>query len=144
MTDKEKLEKIKKLADAMYYAAGHLEPTVGSGERLRKTMGEYHEFIIYEYHKEYPVSKDLDKEMDNYLASVFSEEMDGGKPRFTTWFRALRKTAIHFANWQKDKFTALLNAEKDKTSIGLNEWENGIEHGRMEVINSLTKKLEEL
>ena len=57
MTDKEKLEKIKELADAMYYAAGNLGPNVGSGERLRKTMGEYHKFIINEYHKEEPVSE---------------------------------------------------------------------------------------
>lgn len=63
MTDREKLEKLKKLADAMYYAAGHLEPTVGSGERLRKTMGEYHKFIINEYHKEELVSEPQVKEL---------------------------------------------------------------------------------
>ena len=57
MTDKEKLEKIKKLADAMYYAAANLGPTVGSGEKLRKTMEEYHKFIIHEYHKKEPKSK---------------------------------------------------------------------------------------
>ncbi len=52
---------------------------------------------------EAPVSEELEKEMDNYLASVFNEKMDGGKPRFTTWFMALRKTAIHFTNWQKEQ-----------------------------------------
>ena len=54
--------------------------------------------------KEEPVSEELNIEMDNYLASVFSKDMDGGEPRFTTWFKALRKTAIHFANWQKEQF----------------------------------------
>ena len=51
-----------------------------------------------------PVSEDLNIEMDNYLASVFSKDMDGGEPRFTTWFNALCKTARHFANWQKEQF----------------------------------------
>ena len=54
--------------------------------------------------QEEPVSEDLNIEMDNYLASVFSKDMDGGEPRFTTWFKALLKTARHFANWQKEQF----------------------------------------
>ena len=54
--------------------------------------------------QEEPVSEDLNTEMDNYLASVFSKDMDGGEPRFTTWFKALLKTARHFANWQKEQF----------------------------------------
>ena len=54
--------------------------------------------------KEEPVSEELNKEMDNYLASVFTKDMDGGEPRFTTWFKALCKTARHFANWQKEQF----------------------------------------
>ena len=62
MTDNEKLEKIKKLADDMYYAAANLGPNVGSGERLRKTMEEYHKFIIHEC-KEEPVSKELTDEI---------------------------------------------------------------------------------
>ena len=56
MTTEDKLEKIKKLADDMYYAAANLGPTVGSGEHLRKTMEEYHKFIIHEYHKEEPIT----------------------------------------------------------------------------------------
>ena len=59
MTEKKRLEKLIKLADAMYYAAANLGPTVGSGENLRKTMEEYHKFIIHEYHKEEPVSEEL-------------------------------------------------------------------------------------
>lgn len=52
---------------------------------------------------EEPVSEDLEKEMDNYLPTVFSKDVDGGEPRFTTWFKALRKTAIYFAKWQKQQ-----------------------------------------
>lgn len=62
-------------------------------QRVAKPIGE-------------PVSEDLDKEMDNYLLTVFSKDMDGGKPRFTTWFKALQKTAIHFAKWQKEQMMA--------------------------------------
>ena len=59
MTDKEKLERIKKLADGMYYAAQYLTT---DASRLRKAMEEYHQFIINDYRKEEPESEDL-----NYL-----------------------------------------------------------------------------
>lgn len=62
-----------------------------------------HLLLMLDSSQEEPVSEELDKEMDNYLSTVFSKDMDGGKPRFTTWFRALRKTAIHFANWHKEQ-----------------------------------------
>jgi len=58
MTNKEKLEKLKKLADAMYYAAFNLTTDTSL---LRKAMNEYHQFIVHEYHKEEPVSEDLEK-----------------------------------------------------------------------------------
>ena len=72
--------------------------------------GAYHILSNLDYYidslQEEPVSEELDKEMDNYLASIFSEDGYGGsEPRFTTWFMALRKTAIHFANWQKEQMT---------------------------------------
>jgi len=53
MTDKEKLEKIKVLADAMYNRMQNLT-TDTSG--IRKAMYDYHQFIIYEYYKEESVS----------------------------------------------------------------------------------------
>ena len=59
MTDKAKLEKIKKLADAMYYAAFNLTT---DASLLRKAMDEYHQFIIHEYCKEEPVSDEQVKE----------------------------------------------------------------------------------
>ena len=55
MTDKAKLEEIKKLADAMYYAAQYLTT---DASRLHKAMDEYHKFIIHEC-KEEPVSEEL-------------------------------------------------------------------------------------
>ena len=97
MTTEDKLEKIKKLADDMYYAAANLGPNVGSGERLRKTMDEYRQFIINEYHKEEPVSEDLEQAINTYLATYF-----GGEKEKQEW-PFIKKMVIHFAEWQKEQ-----------------------------------------
>ncbi len=49
----EKLIKIKKLADAMYYGAFNMTT---DASLLKKAMKEYRQFIIHEYCKEEPVS----------------------------------------------------------------------------------------
>lgn len=54
MTDKEKLIKIKSLADKMYNAAFNMTT---NASLLRKAMDDYHQFIINEYHKEVSVSE---------------------------------------------------------------------------------------
>jgi hypothetical protein len=58
MTDKEKLEKIKALADKMYSRMSYL---TSDTRPIRQAMDEYHQFIINEYHKEEPVSEDLEE-----------------------------------------------------------------------------------
>ena len=40
-------KKLKKLADAMYYAAQQMTT---DASRLHKAMEEYHQFIIHEYY----------------------------------------------------------------------------------------------
>ena len=45
MTDQEKLNRMKKLGQAMYDAAQYLTT---DASRLRKAMEEWHQFIIYE------------------------------------------------------------------------------------------------
>lgn len=42
-----KIEKLKKLADAMYNAAQYMTT---DASRLRKAMEEYHQFVIQEYY----------------------------------------------------------------------------------------------
>lgn len=64
MTDKEKLEKAVKLADAMYYAAQNLTT---DASRLRNAMDEYHQFIITEYNKQEPASDDLEQASKEWL-----------------------------------------------------------------------------
>ena len=56
MTDKEKLENLKKLADAMYYAAQHLTT---DASKLHKAMDEYHKFVTHEYIEEEPVNEEI-------------------------------------------------------------------------------------
>ena len=72
---------------------------------------------------EEPVSEDLEDELDRYLPSVFSKDMDGDNPRFTTWFKALRKTALHFADWQMQQMMKdAVDAFIYKGGIRLKEW----------------------
>ena len=73
--------------------------------------------------KEESESEDLEEELDRYLPSVFNKDMDGGNPRFTTWFKALRKTALHFAIWQKQQIMKdAVDAFIYKGGIRLKEW----------------------
>lgn len=100
MTDKEKLEKIKKLADDMYREALTLT-TDASG--LRKAMAEYHQFIINDYHNTKRESPSpLDLEITRYLC----DEKDGD----TT----VGDVARHFAKWQAEQ---ILSAATETTIV---------------------------
>ena len=89
MTDKEKLEKIKSLADKMYYTAHYLTT---DASHLRKAMDEYHQFIINDYYKEEPVSEDLEKA----AVEAFKHIVDSDKNSFLEIFKA-------GAKWQKEQ-----------------------------------------
>ena len=92
MTDKEKLIKIKSLADKMYYAAFNMTT---DASLLRKAMKEYRQFIIHEYCKEEPVSDDLEEEIDNYIKWNGYDGLDSREE--------VKYIANHFAKWQKDR-----------------------------------------
>ena len=87
MTDKEKLEKLMKLADTMYYAAQNLTT---DASRLHKAMDEYHKFIIYEC-KEELVSEDF----GDYIS-----ELSKQFPEVS--FAKLSRIAVRVAKWQKE------------------------------------------
>lgn len=117
MTIEEKLEKIKKLADDMYYAAANLGANVGSGERLRKTMEDYHKFIIHEYNKEEPVSEqnlsNVERIGKNWKEPVSEAAEDYSKSTLVG-SPYIKKNAFKAgANWQKeqmmDKILSWLN-----------------------------------
>lgn len=67
MSDKDKLEKAVKLADAMYHAAQYLTT---DASRLRRAMDAYHQFIITEYNKQEPASEDLIDASNNYCLTI--------------------------------------------------------------------------
>jgi hypothetical protein len=73
VTDKEKLTKAVKLADAMYYAAQYLTT---DASRLHKAMEEYHQFIIHEYFKEEPVSEDLEEAAKEHAVERYRATRD--------------------------------------------------------------------
>jgi len=100
LTDKEKLEKLKKLADAMYYAAQHLTT---DASRLHKAMEEYHQFIINEYHKEESVS-DLEE-----AATSFARKDSEGISNPANFYYTVADKARIFkagANWKEQQLLA--------------------------------------
>ena len=71
MTDKEKLEKIKSLADKMADTAFNMTT---DASLLKKAMDEYHQFIINEYHKEEQIIKELQKEPVSEKKCMFTKD----------------------------------------------------------------------
>lgn len=52
------------------------------------------------------------------------------------------KGLIHYI--RKDAVMKILNEEKDKTGIGVCEYDMGHENGRMEIIEAITNKINQL
>lgn len=140
MKTEEKLEKIKKLADAMYYAAQHLTT---DASRLHKAMEDYHQFIIHEYHKEEPTISDIvdehwwemlgeepvseDLEM---AASKYVENPDNwvdwiGNHGETDDISYITKAFITGANWQKQKNESKVLTEEQCRKIRDDAFELG-------------------
>lgn len=116
MSDKEKLDRMKKLADGMYYAAQYLTT---DASRLRKAMEDYYQFIITEYNRQEPASEDLER------CVVEQMEADGDVDDFVR--RGIddivSKYAQLGAQWQKEqmmkdaiegKVVAVRNTMSDK------------------------------
>lgn len=104
MTDKEKLIKLKKLADAMYYAAQYLTT---DASRLHKAMDEYHKFTIHEC-KEELVSEDLEEASKEWLRPQLDKSyVNYGEAKMmelTHFDGYAMLNAIEFgAEWQKAK-----------------------------------------
>lgn len=105
MTDKEKLEKIKALADKMYSRMAFL---TSDTRPIRQAMDEYHQFIINEYHKEEPVSEDLDEAGKEWLRPQLDKSYANygeAKMMELTHFDGYSMLeAIEFgAQWQRDQ-----------------------------------------
>ena len=115
MTNNEKLEKLKKLADAMYYAAQQLTT---DASRLHKAMDEYHKFIIHEC-KEEPVNEDFETALEKKVREAqdwtYIEEEGGECPLYEE-FGA--DDLEEFARWGADW---VRNNEKEPVSEDLEE-----------------------
>jgi hypothetical protein len=96
MTDKEKLEKIKQLADTMYNKMQNLT-TDTSG--IRKAMDDYHQFIIYQYYKEEPVSEELEEACEQLAENARKHKAETSSPFFNQ--TDYRQGVIDGAKWQK-------------------------------------------
>jgi len=104
MTDKDKLKEIKKLADAMYYAAFNLTT---DASRLKKAMDEYHQFIIQEYCKEEPVSEDLEEAAIMYAKEEYNHKNPATLPdRCRGCYTPLMYAFKAGAKWQKEQMMA--------------------------------------
>ena len=107
MTDKEKLIKIKSLADKMYDAAFNLTT---DASLLRKAMDDYHQFIINEYHKEEPVSEDLEEAAKERVdAEDYCCVDEDGMPLYDSDY--LEYMFKEGAMWQKEQIEEVLLSE---------------------------------
>lgn len=105
MTDKEKLKEIKKLADAMYYAAQYLTT---DASRLHKAMDEYHQFVIHEY-KEEPVSEELEEACEQLAENARKRKTETSSPFFSQ--TDYRQGVMDGAEWQKEQIEEVLLSE---------------------------------
>ena len=115
MTDKDKLKKIKKLADAIYYAAFNLTT---DASRLKKAMDEYRQFIIQEYCKEESVSEDLEEASKEWLRPQLDKSYanygEAKMMELTRFDGYAMLDAIEFgAKWQKEKLWKSADAVKE-------------------------------
>lgn len=106
MTDKEKLEKIKSLADKMADTAFNMTT---DASLLRKAMDEYHQFIINEYHKEEPVSEELEEASKEWLIPQLDKSYaaygETKQMELTHFDGYAMLDAIEFgAKWQAEQF----------------------------------------
>lgn len=78
-----------------------------------------------------------------YTRGCSNELIHGGYHEWLTPENAL--AAVELAREEmKESIIKMLDAEKENTSIGLCEYDAGHENGRMELIETLKKKLSEI
>ena len=128
MTDKvqkirEEVEKLKKLADAMYYAAFNLTT---DASLLRKAMKEYRQFIIHEYYKEETVSEDLNKSeefIQNYTRNC-SNEILSPYPQINNDIRRIDgEPAKEYSPWlTPDQARRAVEIAREETIKDVCEW----------------------
>lgn len=118
MTDREKLEKIKSLADKMYTSMQYL---TSDTMPIRKAMDDYKRFIVHEYHNEEPVSDDLEEAVNAYIG--YAPEVDESSSTY-----GKRQAFKAGAKWQRQRDEHLI------WQISTANYEKGIEEGKQQMI----------
>lgn len=120
MITEEKLLKLRKLADAMYYAAQQLTT---DASRLHKAMDEYHKFIIHEC-KEEPVSEDLEEAANNAVIALvpsFGQKYSDGSYVSSCRDCFKREELLELfkagANWQKQQDQSTIELAEDHAML---------------------------
>lgn len=119
MTTEDKLLKLIELADAMYYASQYLTT---DASRLHEAVDDYHQFIINEYHKEEPVSKELEDAAEGIIKNIEPDAYHTinqgslNEREEPAWSEELVLAAIRAgANWKKKQM--INSAKKSKIVI---------------------------
>lgn len=123
---REEVEKIKKLADAMYYAAQYLTT---DASRLHKAMDEYHKFIIHEC-KEEPVSEELEEACEQLAENARKHKAETSSPFFSQ--EDYKQGVMDGSKWQLEKMMA--NAIEG----GCFSYKNGFVHISCDIDEHLT------
>lgn len=132
MTDKEKLEKIKMLADEMYYRMQNLT-TDTSG--IRKAMYDYHQFIINEYYKEESVNI-----WHNMEELPIKGEVIVVQTKDTFYGLSVQKGGSTYKNRNKDRYIKWAYASD---LLNLSNVQKTVKNGKELVSNNLKVALED-
>lgn len=136
MTDKEKLIKIKLLADKMSDTAFNMTT---DASLLRKAMDDYHQFIINEYHKEEqiikelqeePVSEELEEACEQLAENARKHKAETSSPFFNQ--TDYKQGVMDGSKWQLEKMMA--NAIEG----GCFSYKNGFVHISCDIDEHLT------
>lgn len=154
MNTENKLLKLRKLADAMYYAANYLTT---DASRMHKAMEEYHQFIINEYHKEEPVSEEWVEELRAKLDSLSKEDFKKVFDKYAVDFNEEPVSEIDFEQelykyfGQVKDFTLGMRIAKRFYEIGRNHqepvsedmWEASKQYALRQVLASTDAEMSE-
>lgn len=109
----QKLENIKVLADAMYYAAQYLTT---DASKLHKAMNEYHQFIINECYKEEPVSDELEEAANTYIDNWYKRN-DLDKESYPIDVEISKNDFKAGAEWQKKQDQSIIELAEDHAML---------------------------
>lgn len=108
-------EQLYKIADAMYFAAQYLTT---DASRLHKAMNDYLQFIIQNFHKEEPVSDDLEEVASRYAEEEYNSKSPATLPdRCRGCYAPLMYAFKAGAKWQKKQDQSIIELAEDHAML---------------------------